>query len=242
MKSKLRNIILKFGVLLFSNRNSKILFYHDIHKDNSYSDMSTPLELFKKHIKTIRQGSFDIVSEITQKENQIKLQFDDGFKGIFDCLSFLVKEEIAVEVFIITSLIGKENYLSEEQIIKLSNSGFVKISSHTHSHQELNNITEELLEHELLNSKYILGKILNKNVDSICYPFGFFSKSVIQKCQSSEYIYQYSSLAGSYHDNPFENVYRRNLVQFASCDELILILKGANIVFNMLYFAKHFSK
>jgi len=78
--------------------------------------------------------------------------------------------------------------------------------------------------------------------NSICYPLGKFSSQVIKECSLSNYEFQYSSLAGSYYDNPFENVYRRNLVQFANTKELKLVLKDANSIFNKLYFAKHFSR
>ena len=242
MKNRFRYIALYLGALLFSNRESKVLFYHDIHDKNSYLEDSTPLPLFKKHIQTIRNESYEIVTDITQKHNQIKLQFDDGFKGIYDCLSFLVVEKIPVEVFIISSEIGNANFLSENQIIELSNSGLVKISSHSHSHLELNNIDEKTLKYELLHSKRILETLCNQTIDSICYPFGYFSPSVIEECRSANYLYQYSSIAGSFHENIFDNVIRRNLVQFANIQELKLILKGANAIFNILYFKRHFSK
>lgn len=242
MKTLFRYLVLVIGSFFFKNRESKVLFYHDIHKNDRYTSMSTSLELFKEHIYTIRNKSFEIVSEITKKENQIKLQFDDGYKGVYDCLNFLINEKIPVEIFIITSQIGKENFLNEKQIIEILNSGLVKISSHTHSHYDLSSIQKEPLSNELILSKSILEGITGTSINSICYPFGKFSKQVIKECKNANYIRQYSSLAGSYYDNPFANVYRRNLVQFASCKELNLILKGANSIFNKLYFTKHFSK
>jgi len=242
MKNKLRNIILHLGSFIFSNRDSKILFYHDLNKDKQYTEMSTSFELFKQHIQTIRNQSFEIVSEITKKENQIKIQFDDGFKGIYECLDFLIKEKIPVEIFIITSEIGNKNFLNEEQIIELLNSGLIKVSSHSHSHLELNRIDKKSLQYELKKSKEVLEALTKKTIDSICFPLGYFSTQVINECTISNYKFQYSSLAGSFYDMPFKNVYRRNLVQFASPKELKLILKGANFIFNKLYFAKHFSE
>ena len=63
-----------------------------------------PLYNFLKNIfKTIRKKSFKIVSEITDKENQVKIQLDDGFCGIYDCINYLVEENIPIEIFIISS-------------------------------------------------------------------------------------------------------------------------------------------
>ena len=242
MKDKLRLFLLHLGAYIYSNRESKILFYHDIYDDTSFTDMSTPLELFKKHIKTIRENSFLIVSEITEKENQVKLQFDDGFCGIYDCIEYLVEENIPVEIFIITSFIGKRNYLNRKQIIKLLKTNLVKISSHTHSHKELDKLSYEQLDTELSVSKQLLENLTEKPVSSICYPIGKFSNQVIRSCNNMQYTFQYSSIPGSYFDNPFSNVYRRNLVQFASPKEIFLVLKGANFIFNKLYLKKHLSK
>jgi hypothetical protein len=94
----------------------------------------------------------------------------------------------------------------------------------------------------LEKSKEIIESLTKTTTNSICYPLGKFSSQVIKECSLSNYEFQYSSLAGSYYDNPFENVYRRNLVQFANTKELKLVLKGANSIFNKLYFAKHFSR
>lgn len=242
MKTFFRYVVLVIGSFFFKNRQSKVLFYHDIHKKDRYTTMSTSLELFKEHIYTIRNKSFEIVSEITKKDNQIKLQFDDGYKGIYDCLNFLINKKIPVEIFIVTSQIGKDNFLNKKQILELFDSGLVTISSHTHSHCNLSSIRREDLSNELILSKSILEGITGTSINSICYPFGKFSKQVINECYNANYLKQYSSLAGSYFDNPIPNVYRRNLVQFASCKELNLILKGANSIFNKLYFKKHFSK
>ena len=242
MKNKLRNILLHLGSFLYSNKDSKVLFYHDIHKANTYSQTSTSLDLFMEHIKIIRAESFEIVSEITRKENQIKLQLDDGYKGVYDCLEYLIEDKIPIEIFIITSEIGNPNYLNEKQILELLNSGLVKISSHSHSHLELNQIDKKSLKYELKKSKEIIESLTKTTTNSICYPLGKFSSQVIKECSLSNYEFQYSSLAGSYYDNPFENVYRRNLVQFANTKELKLVLKGANSIFNKLYFAKHFSR
>ena len=238
MKNIIKYIILKIGYFFFSNNDSKILFYHDIHLNEKFTDNSTSFKLFKKHIKVIKDEGFEIVPNITQKYNQVKLQFDDGYKGIFDCLNYLINENIYIEIFIITSKIGHKNFLNQDQIIKLLESKYVKISSHTHLHFKLNKVENKILKKEINDSKSILEDLFKINVDSICYPFGCFSNQVVKECNSL-YSYQYSSLAGSYKNNPFKNVYRRNLIQFASCKELKMILKGASSIFNIIYFKKH---
>ena len=242
MKTRLRNILLHLGAFIFSNRDSKVLFYHDIHKTHAFTNMSTSLQLFKEHIQTIRKKSFKIVSEITEKENQIKIQLDDGFRGIYDCINYLVEENIPIEIFVISSLIGQENYLNESQIRKLLKTNLVKISSHTHSHKELNKLNNEQLKTDLSVSRQVIEEITKLPIHSICYPLGKFSNQVTQSCSQLNYLYQYSSLPGSYFDNPFLNVYRRNLVQFASKKEISLVLRGAHSILYPLYLKKHYTQ
>jgi len=242
MIKQLKKILLRSALLFKKNNESKILFYHDIHDLKKYSSMSTPLVLFKKHISILKHNNFEIVKEITQNKGQVKIQFDDGFKGIYYCLNYLVSHQIPIEIFLISSFIGKENYLNKSQILELKKTGLVTFSSHSHSHADLSKCDEHSLKDELNTSKSLIESITNQKIDSICYPFGKFSIKVIKQCQMLSYTRQYSSLPGSYHDLFLNKVYRRNLVQFADEKEFYCILKGAQYIFSLRYTKIHFSK
>ena len=87
------------------NRKSKILYYHDLHEDGKtpYSDWSTPLSLFKQHIKIIEQSGYNIVTTIDQPKNQVLLCFDDGYRGVWDNKDVLLDNNIYPTVFLISS-------------------------------------------------------------------------------------------------------------------------------------------
>ena len=72
-----------------------MIFYHDIHAEKRYTDMSTPIELFEKHIQIIHESGYKIVSEITQKHGQIEICFDDAFLGIYQNIEFFKKKNRA---------------------------------------------------------------------------------------------------------------------------------------------------
>lgn len=241
-KHTLRHIFLKLASLFYSNFESKVLFYHDIHCGKRYCEYSTPIELFKIHIDTIRNANFEIVKKITSKYGQIVIQFDDGYKGILDCLPYIETEQIPVEIFVITNRIGGENYLSQSDIERMLSTGLVKFSSHTHTHLKLNQYDSTTVTNEIKTSIEILKTITKTNIDSICFPYGYFSSSVIDCCDAQGINHQYSSLPGSYHNFFMNKVIRRNLVQFASKRELIWALKGAHSIFNERYINQHFKK
>ena len=242
LKKVIRNIILKFTAYLFNNRDSKVLFYHDIHCGVQYTEMSTTLNNFQKHITAIHILDYEIVADISKKTRQVKIQFDDGFKGVYNCIDFINKNKIPIEIFIVTSWIGKEGYLSVKEIKELQKSNLIRFSSHTHTHPNLGEINDDEIRYELNKSKQVLESITGEEVKSLCFPKGSFSNSVIQIAKELGYKEQYSSLPGSSHDLFQGVVIRRNLLQFANVLELKNVLKGAHMIFNDIYLSRHFKK
>ena len=42
---------IRFASIFYFSKKSKAIFYHDIHTENKYTNMSTPIELFTEHIQ-----------------------------------------------------------------------------------------------------------------------------------------------------------------------------------------------
>ena len=156
MKKIFKGIAFKLGANIFMNNESKIIFYHDVHKNKKYTEMSTSINLFKKHIDELINQGYELVSTITNDIGQIKIQMDDGFRGIYDCYDFLIKNNIPLEVFLITDKIGSNNYLSKSQILDLFDDNLITFSSHTSSHLNLTLCNEEKIHQELINSKFVM--------------------------------------------------------------------------------------
>ena len=106
LSSFIRISIIRFASLFCTSKKSKVIFYHDIHSDKQYTAMSTPIELFKRHINIIRQRGYEIVSEITKSHGQIEICFDDGFSGLYDNLELIKKLNIPIHLFVISSFLG----------------------------------------------------------------------------------------------------------------------------------------
>ena len=234
-------IIRVFSFFYFSEK-SKVIYYHDIHDDRKYTDMSTPIELFKKHINIIRERGYEIVNKITQPFGQIEICFDDGFLGLYDNIELVKDLNIPIHLFVVSSYLEKENHINTEQLLLLNKLTQIKISSHTQSHQVLNLASDSLVKNELVNSKNLLESLLNKSVDSICYPEGKFNNSVVELARSLGYNRQYSSLPGFYFNDFLPHVKRRSLVQFAEEKEFASILKGGDHVLTFWYKSKHYMK
>ena len=240
--SFIRIALIRVFSFFYFSKKSKVIYYHDIDSDKKYTDMSTSIELFKKHINIIRENGYEIVNKITKPLGQIEICFDDAFLGLFVNIELIKELDIPIHLFVVSSYLEKKNYLNKEQLLLFNNLTQIKISSHTQTHQVLNIASESLLKNELENSKNLLESLLNNSVDTICYPEGKFNNRVVELAEAVGYTRQYSSLPGFYFNDFLPNVKRRSLVQFAGEKEFKAILIGGDHALAFWYKFKHYKK
>ncbi len=239
---KIKNLILYCSHLYYKNRQSKIIFYHDVHLNgSSYTDMSTSIIVFKSHVDEIRKNGFEIVKQIKNKESEIQICFDDGFKGIYDNKDYFVNESIFPTIFLAIALIGKEGYLSEDNILELQSLGF-NFESHAQSHLNLTSFSDVELKYELEESKKYLENLLQKEITEICFPIGYFSDRVYTFSKQAGYKILHSSIPGNYFQRDWKEVVNRNLVQFFNQKEVKYTIFGALIPFRNHYKKRQFLK
>ena len=237
----LRILIVRFSSLFYSSKRSKVIFYHDIHSSARYTDMSTSVDLFQEHVKIIRDAGYDIVSKITKKHNQIEISFDDGFLGIYKNIDVITNLKIPINLFIISSKIGKKNYLNQKQLIELSKIQQVQVCSHTHQHKILPNISDNEVFFECQQSKNILENIIQKDVNLLCFPEGIFNQKIVEIAKKAGYKILYSSIPGFYFNDFLVGVKKRSLVQFANKKEFQAILRGGDHLLSAWYSRKHYK-
>ena len=248
MNPRLRQIVLGAASWMTRSRSGLVLFYHDVHGDRRYTTMSTALATFKEHVEAIKAMGCRFVTGTPRRIGEIKVCFDDGFRGLYDCRSFLDDAGIRPTVFIAPELVGKDGYLTWEQVGDLGQHGFV-FQSHTWSHRPLTEVDVSELPHELADSKKELEEKIGKTVDGICFPRGMFSRKIIEASISAGYAELYSSVPGDINclqhlvpDGAKADLYTRHLVQFFTKTELKYVLRGALKLFTNRYLNRHFMK
>lgn len=122
--------------------------------------------------------------------------FDDGYADTYtDALPVLEQFGFTATWYIITDRIGKDSYLSWDQVRDLVRRGMV-IGSHTISHPDLTSITSSTVTGEVQGSKEKLMQELSTDVDAFCYPYGRFASTVVSAVQTAGYLTATTTVEG----------------------------------------------
>ena len=165
--------------------------------DNNYSISATAFEeqMHYLHEMGFQAITPDMISELPSEDSKkiVMITFDDGHETDFSVVSaILSKFGLKAVFFVTTGLLGKENYMSWEQVLQLQKSGF-SIQSHTHTHQLLGGIDKSLVEGELSISKKLLHERLGRDSIALSLPGGSYSNATKQIALNLGYKYIFTS-------------------------------------------------
>ena len=118
----------------------------------------------KKEMLIYKSAYNEHVEEVSKKQFKKIMNYYGDLKLKNKILDYLLKKfEINTK--------PKDYYLNKKEIKYLKSLGMV-IGSHSESHTLLSRLSYRDQFKELNNSKIFLEKIINKNIDTFCYPFG----------------------------------------------------------------------
>ncbi len=187
-------------VKLYKEQSEKlkipILMYHWI-EDGKGDELKVSKEKFKSEMEIVKQSGYTPISfnELYDfiKGNKpfgikpILITFDDGYEDNYVNAYPVLKEYgFKGTIFAITDLINTCPYLSEKEIVELSNNN-VDVESHAASHSKLSELSYEKQYNELKRSKEKLEGILHKKEYYLAYPFGKYNKDTISIAQKLGY-------------------------------------------------------
>lgn len=236
MKGFIKEAICFCAYIFHRNKSSKVVYYHDV--GTKYTDMGTNLELMKTHFEIVRKSGYKFVPNITKRQNQVMVCFDDGWAGIYDNKNFFIEQNIVPTIFIAVDLIGADGYMTVGQIKELENQGF-QFECHTWSHQSLTLFDDDTLKHELKGSKDELERLFGHSFTAICYPQGRFSMHIHDLCKQYGYTRQFSSISGGYYDLEDKGLICRICAQFASPTEFKWMLNSTSSFYRHRLIKQH---
>ena len=117
------------------------------------------------------------------KNTTVSLTFDDGDADNYAAREALAKNNLRATFYIISGFIGKDGYMTEEQLRGLFNDGN-EIGGHSLNHSKLTGLDGADLKYEICQDRLNL-LALGFNVTSFAYPFGHYdqeSKQIVKDC------------------------------------------------------------
>jgi peptidoglycan/xylan/chitin deacetylase (PgdA/CDA1 family) len=159
----------------------KILMFHQVDNNiNNWNDenCSITFESFKNLINIFQnQGyKFISISDVYNCElpgKNLIITFDDGFTDTYKyAYPFLKKNNIPFCIFVVSSLIDKEGYVTKEELKKLSEDSICTIGAHSVTHPILRQVNDREAFNEIYNCKIELENMINKEIEYFAYPYG----------------------------------------------------------------------
>ena len=174
-----------------------ILMYHSLG-DPKHDCPAVSLDSFVYQMDFLRKNKYKVISIyeyfalVLNRKNIpshcVILTFDDGCKDNIKAARILREFDFSATMFVVSSWIGKDGYLTEDDLLWISRNTKVTIGSHTKSHAYLPDANSEMLADELIGSKKTIKNIICSDVDFFSYPIGGFDERCIKAVKEAGYF------------------------------------------------------
>ena len=213
------SIIKLFIIIYFFSLNSKAeennnkkysidegvlsIMYHRFN-ENKYPSTNIQMDVFNKHIELINNSNYKLlkIDEFienfgkTKNQKQILLTIDDGFMSFYkNAWPFLKKKKIPFILFISTEPVGKNGYMSWDQIREIDKENFASIGHHSHSHEYLIDKTNSEFISDIEKANNLFLEHLGYVPTIFSYPFGEYSE-FMRKYISENFSYAFGQHSG----------------------------------------------
>ena len=178
--------------------------YHRF-EENQYPSTNIKLLDFKKQLEIIQKDNIKFVNPKNfedelmnnKKQRKILLTIDDGFLSFYkNAWPVLKEKKIPFILFVSTREVGSFNYMSWDQIKKISEEDFVEIGNHSHTHEYLVDENNEIIKADILKSINIFKEKIGKNSIFFSYPFGEYSENFKNIIKSMGFKYAFGQHSG----------------------------------------------
>ncbi len=175
-----------------SEKNIKIpvIIYHAFSTPEPEGDIyklfSTQAR-FEENVTTLLNAGYTFITledvyaynkeEIALPEKVCVITMDDGWLGCYtEAFAVLKKYNIPATIFIVSDLVGTQDYFSWEQAKEMYDTGLVKLHIHGKSHIEYSSVAKEKLVSDYTSAHKELEEKMGEEIQKImAYPAGKYS-------------------------------------------------------------------
>lgn len=141
--------------------------------------------------------TLDILPEIERSSAfEARVTFDDGnASDILHAVPALVARKRRATFFVCAGRIGSPGYLTAAQIREMAAAGMT-IGSHGWDHVDWRVAPDNVLRHELVDSRHALSDLIGKTIDGASVPFGAVDRRVVQAASLAGFTRLFASSGG----------------------------------------------
>ena len=179
------------------------LMYHRFN-ENKYPSTNIQMDIFRQQIKMIRELKYKFYDpknleknfDAPKIEKKILITIDDAFTSFYKVAwPYLKKEKIPFILFVSTQTIGKNGYMTWDQIKELEKESIAYIGNHSHTHKYLVDLKNEEFINDINTSTSIFKDKLGYNPIFFSYPFGEYS-AFIKEYISKNFKFSFGQHSG----------------------------------------------
>ena len=157
--------------------------YHRFN-ENKYPSTNIRMEIFDKQMNIIKNQGYDFYDPKTflkefikpKNKKKILITIDDGFKSFYnEAWPYLKKNKIPFILFVSTEPVGKNGYMTWDEIKEIDDSGIGYIGHHSHTHEYLIDMEESEFIKDIETATKIFEEKLGYVPPIFSYPFGEYS-------------------------------------------------------------------
>ena len=158
--------------------------YHRFN-ENKYPSTNIRMNVFNEQMQMIKSLGYKFYDpklfekefSIIKKEKKILISIDDGFSSFYEeAWPYLKKNNIPFILFVSTESVGKNGYMTWEQIIEIEKSPLGTIGHHSHTHGYLIDFSNNDFINDIETASKIFKEKLGYVPSIFSYPFGEYSK------------------------------------------------------------------
>lgn len=173
-----------------------VLNYHQI--DNKHTPLAIPINDFEEQMKFLSESGCITITpdelyaglngEIELPPKPVLITFDDGYIDNYtNAYPILKKYGLRATIFVIPSFTSVyPNYMTWEQLKEMEKNG-ITVESHTYSHPKLEELPDDEIRNELINSKNMLEAELGHPIEFLAYPTGTYNLHIAGIAQDVGY-------------------------------------------------------
>lgn len=176
-------------------------------------------DMFKKHLQYLKDKNYTVITfkdldkigwrnRFEKGKKYIILTFDDGYKDNYE-LAFPILKEFGFKATIF--LMGSSTYnewdvkaggekefplMSVEMIKEMQDYG-IEFGAHTFNHPKINTLSNEEIEHQIVDVKKPLEEKIGKEIITFAYPYGILNDYAKEMAKKADYTFALATDSGS---------------------------------------------